>query len=812
MIYPRKKSNYYFIRELLEPPIASLNNTPLQEPEACIADMATEEVGMIGDIACGEGDVSGDVVCDEGDISPEFTADNDGDTPLHCAASRGCLVMFREMISEFMADGSGNDGITALHFAAREGYLGMVRVLASDFKANVNVSGNNGNTPLHFAAREGHLDVVRVLVSELKADVNASDSDGTTALHCAAREGHLDVVRVLISELKLDVFDNNGITPLQFPAYIYWGALVSELKANVNVCNNDGITPLHLAASRGHLDVVRVLISEFKADVNASNSNGTTPLHEAASRGHLDVVRVLISEFKADVNASNSNSTTPLHEAASRGHVVRVLISEFKADIKSLDDYGNTPLYEAVYIGHLNVVRVLVSEFKADVNVCDNDITTLLQEAARGGHSDVFRVLMSDYNNKLHCAVKRGHVEVDATASDCDHTPLHFAASKAHLVSTRAQRHGVCDLNYTLDEVLPKENVSSNVKGRSLLHIACEMGNINLVQRLSLDHKADVTARDDEGNTPLHVAAKSGREDVVLSLIKGFGCDVHVTGHLGRSLLHSACASNSGSLVRLVGQYISPWVVDDNGNTPLHICARLGYAQSIKALLELDPPVMIRNNLGKTSIDFDSTGLIDAYTKEKKDTIYSHYEIVLRHAKRKYSRPEPITRAFLVGNPGAGKSSLVEALKREDVFDWLWRVSKSYVPPHTASIVPSIHTSKHYGRVLFYDFAGDAEYYSSHAAILENLASSRKGNNVFLLVIDMREEMAEIKKIFRYWHSFIQHRQFDGQKPRLIVLGSHLDLLTEDMARARGKEFQMFYDSIDTEAVQMSATYLGKLS
>ena len=109
---------------------------------------------------------------------------------------------------------------------------------------------------------------------------------------------------------------------------------------------------------------------------------------------------------------------------------------------------------------------------------------------------------------------------------------------------------------------------------------------------------------------------------------------------------------------------------------------------------------------------------------------------------------------------------------------------------------------------MFYDFAGDAEYYSSHAAILENLASSRKGDNVFLIVIDMNDKMAEIKKIFHYWLSFIKHQQFHGQKPRLIVVGSHLDLLRKDVANTRGKEFQVFYDSIDTEAVQLSALFM----
>ena len=140
--------------------------------------------------------------------------------------------------------------------------------------------------------------------------------------------------------------------------------------------------------------------------------------------------------------------------------------------------------------------------------------------------------------------------------------------------------HGRCSVNSRTDryghevaEMLAKEFGPSvkDLDGQSLLHVACEQGNVNLVRTILRDGKADVTARDDEGNTPLHVAAMRGRKDVVLSLIDEFGCDVNVTGQLGRSLLHSACLSNNGSLVRLVSQHISPWVVDDNGDTPLHI-------------------------------------------------------------------------------------------------------------------------------------------------------------------------------------------------------------------------------------------------
>ena len=130
------------------------------------------------------------------------------------------------------------------------------------------------------------------------------------------------------------------------------------------------------------------------------------------------------------------------------------------------------------------------------------------------------------------------------------------------------------------------------------------------------------------------------KEDVVLALINEFGCE----GHLGRTLLHSACASGNGSLVRIISKYISSWVVDDNGDTPLHVCLQfnliVGQYGCVEALLKLpDPPVMIRNNFGKTARDYGRTShrsLIDQYLRRNRSKVYAHYEVIQRHAKKKY--------------------------------------------------------------------------------------------------------------------------------------------------------------------------------
>jgi ankyrin repeat protein len=56
--------------------------------------------------------------------------------------------------------------------------------------------------------------------------------------------------------------------------------------------DNKGSTPLHLAAGRGHRDVVELLLAN-NADVNAKANNGATPLDFAGGGGHKDVVELL---------------------------------------------------------------------------------------------------------------------------------------------------------------------------------------------------------------------------------------------------------------------------------------------------------------------------------------------------------------------------------------------------------------------------------------------------------------------------------------------------------------------------------------
>ena len=316
--------------------------------------------------------------------------------------------------------------------------------------------------------------------------------------------------------------------------------------------------------------------------------------------------------------------------------------------------------------------------------------------------------------------------------------------------------------------------------GWTPMHEACIGGHVDMIRMLISEFQADTTLQTRSfGDTPLHNAAWRGRGEVALTLITEFGCDANLPNNDGYTSLHEACEHGDASVVRMVGKYASVFATTKDGDTPLHIAAARGHKECVEALLQLDAPIMLRNAAGKTARDIARYGaeqLLDAYITQNKAKLYAYYDIIMQQAKKKYSNAERITRVFVIGNPGAGKSSFVEAMKREGFFESFGRVSESTVPLHTAGIIPSIYTSKRCGRVLFYDFAGDPEYYSSHAAILENLASS-KGDNIFIIVVNLKDDILAVRNTLHYWLSFIDYQC--GSK-NLIAIGSHSDLLPKE--------------------------------
>jgi len=146
---------------------------------------------------------------------------------------------------------------------------------------------------------------------------------------------------------------------------------------NVNVTNEHGLTPLHLAAYKGYEKIFQLLV-KAEADVNVTDEYGFTPLYYAAMYGHADIVEALFNA-EAKLDTRDCEGRTVLINQVSKGNLemVEVLVNA-GADVDAADDMGAKPLHMAVKNGHVKIVEALVI---AGADLTDNDGGTVLDWA-----------------------------------------------------------------------------------------------------------------------------------------------------------------------------------------------------------------------------------------------------------------------------------------------------------------------------------------------------------------------------------------------------------------------------------------------
>ena len=81
--------------------------------------------------------------------------------------------------------------------------------------------------------------------------------------------------------------------------------------------NNGGVTPLHIAAEKGHFDICKLILENME-DKNPAMFGRKTPLAIAALNGHIDICKLIIENLENKKLASDNNFTL-LYYAAFAG-------------------------------------------------------------------------------------------------------------------------------------------------------------------------------------------------------------------------------------------------------------------------------------------------------------------------------------------------------------------------------------------------------------------------------------------------------------------------------------------------------------
>ncbi|MBI9069293.1 MAG: ankyrin repeat domain-containing protein [Salinivirgaceae bacterium] len=295
--------------------------------------------------------------------------DKDGDGVLHWAGSGQSVEMCDFLVKERGLDikWKNYSGKYPVEVAIAFGQLETAKYF---FNKGIpyNQKNSSGGSYLHTAAQRGRVNIAEFLI-EKGLDINAMDEDGSTPLNEAALSGNAELVKLLVEKgAKVnpkDCFGGNCNkvegSPLHNAVWHTPDVIQYLVKngAKLNAVNENGQTPLHVAAGSRCTDCFKELV-ELGSDLSAKDNKGKTPLHIAIKREKMDIVEYILTK-NIDLNTKDNTGKTPLHYTAIAGYhdLVKTMVNK-NANVNEKDNEGKTPLFYGLYYGNENFVQQLM--------------------------------------------------------------------------------------------------------------------------------------------------------------------------------------------------------------------------------------------------------------------------------------------------------------------------------------------------------------------------------------------------------------------------------------------------------------------
>ncbi|KAJ5467810.1 hypothetical protein N7475_005562 [Penicillium sp. IBT 31633x] len=281
----------------------------------------------------------------------------------------------------------------------------------------------------------------------------------------------------------------------------------------------------------GKTSIVQALIETGRCDVNET-VDGDTPLFLASTDAHLDIVKLLL-QHGADVAIKSKNKRdkpatyTPLHGVADglypyqefkdlpRYEELIQLLLDAGCDIDAQDAHGNTAL---LLFTHKEVPLIsFLLQHGADPNIAED----------RGGTPAHFFHHPLDHPKWLNALMEKG-ASLDITRHEDGDTPLHAYAAAFQLGDLSLFRPFVSDW------------MTTNGKGNTLLHIAVANhipGSNTIAELLKIG--LDPNQRNHEGLQPIHMVKGYGQGSLqeALDILCAAGADLESRDYRGCTLL-----------------------------------------------------------------------------------------------------------------------------------------------------------------------------------------------------------------------------------------------------------------------------------
>lgn len=333
------------------------------------------------------------------------------------------------------------------------------------------------------------------------------DSPNLTTLKSEIDKGNnpMQMNRMSMDPLSMAI---NAQAPFESIAY-----LLSLPGSDVNRLTHDGRTYLHLAASRGNLEVAELLLKKG-AKVTVQDSHGTTALTSTASSGQQNtkIYDLLIAhgvDLKKEVSPEGANVLL-LAIANDKDFALTNYFVSKGLSLNSVDASGNNAFSYAAKAGNIDLLKALLSKgVKPDQNA-------MLLAVQGGGRRGGTSASLPFYQYLESLNVKPG------TTSKTGQNVLHYLVRK------------------------PGQN--------------------EIIQYFILKG-VNVNQADEDGNTPFMNAASGNRDTAIIAMLLPQVKDINQRNQKGVSALAMAVQGNSPEMVNyLIGKGADVKSTDKDGN------------------------------------------------------------------------------------------------------------------------------------------------------------------------------------------------------------------------------------------------------
>ncbi|KAJ8748338.1 hypothetical protein K2173_001757 [Erythroxylum novogranatense] len=240
-----------------------------------------------------------------------YYQNNEGKSPLYLAAEHdnNMLGYLLDVIQNISNSAYKLEGSSPAIAALLKNDMVTLSTIAQRKLELLRLRNENGGNLLHFAASEGKIRGVDTLLSKIPECQFQCDNQGHYPIHTACIKGHVEIVKKL-----LDAFYDKS-----------------------ECINKKGQNILHLASDSGNWKFVESIMAEswFGKVANEQDEDGNTPLHLAAINGQCMVAFALLRHKLIKNDSLNNNRQTAYNIAWKQSETLETKFTASREEHKS---------------------------------------------------------------------------------------------------------------------------------------------------------------------------------------------------------------------------------------------------------------------------------------------------------------------------------------------------------------------------------------------------------------------------------------------------------------------------------------------